>query len=70
MSYLIGYRDDDRRIKYYLGVNGASGRAVCGPKKEAPTIRQRYGGVILRQLPAVDNRGWQLAQDEPRCKFE
>lgn len=44
MNYLIGYRDNSRKIHYYLGVNGATGRAVVGPKKEAPRFDHDTGG--------------------------
>lgn len=68
-QYLIGYRDSDRRIRYYAGVSGLTGRAVCCPKKEAPRFDSDTVGVILRQLPAIDNRGWQMVEDRPRCRF-
>lgn len=43
-QYLIGYRHSDRRIRYYAGVSGATGRAVCRPKKGAPRFDGDTGG--------------------------
>jgi len=70
MTHLIGYRDEGGAIHYYLGVDGRRGKAVCGPKKEAPRFDRETGGVILKQLPTLDAREWQLVEDAPRCKFE
>ena len=68
-KFLIGYRDEDGRIKYYLGVDGKRGKTVCGPKKEAPRVEEDVARVILRQLPSLDARDWQAVEDAVRCKF-
>lgn len=68
MNFLIGYRDEDRRVRYYHGMSGKTGKAVCGPKKHAPRFDEQRG-VILRQLPTLDNRGWQMVPEADRCKF-
>jgi hypothetical protein len=68
-AYVIGYRDDMRRIRYYRGVNGATGKASTGAKRDAVRIDRSMGETILRQLPAIDARDWQLVKHEKRCKF-
>ena len=68
-SYLIGYRDDNRRVKYYLCTDVRKGRAVCGPKKGAPRFDLQMGEMIMRQLPAVDARKCQLVEAKDRCAF-
>lgn len=44
MNFLIGYRDDDFRIRYYRYFNGSTGRATCGTKKEAARFDSDTGG--------------------------
>lgn len=69
MDFLIGYRDENRKVHYYHGMNGQTGRAVCGTKIAAPRFDEQTGGVILKQLTTLDNRGWQMVQDADRCRF-
>lgn len=68
-GYVIGFRDDSRRIRYYRGINGATGKASLGGKSSAVIVDQELGAKILRQLPSLDARDWQLVKNEKRCKF-
>ena len=69
-GYVIGYRDEwSRRIRYYRGMNGVSGKASCGGKSSAVVVDQALGAMILRQLPSLDARDWQLVKCEKRCRF-
>lgn len=67
---MIGFRDSDaRRIRYYRGVNGATGKASLGGKSAAVIVDREMGEKIVRQLPSLDARDWQLVKHEKRCKF-
>lgn len=69
-KFLIGYRDDDGKIGYYIGMNGRSGKAIIGPKCEAPRFDENMAEKICSQLPTLDNRGWVYVPDKKRCQFE
>jgi hypothetical protein len=70
-DYLVGFRDSDRRVKYYLGMNGQRGKPIYGPKKDAPRVSKELGETILRQLPSFDGAAdFQLVEAKDRCEFK
>lgn len=68
MSFLIGYRDDERRIRYYHGMNGRVGRAVCGSKKHAPRFDEQTGGG--NPQATTDSRQSRLADRAGRTAMQ
>lgn len=62
MSYLLRCRSEQHKWLYYQAVNGATGRAVTGPKCTAPTFDRPLAKKVASQLVAIDNRGWEIVK--------
>lgn len=61
--FVIRRENENGMKQYYKYFNSSSGRGIAGSKQKAAKFDEQQAAAVMRQLAALDNRGWEAVND-------